>query len=184
MQNCMPEAIEPFPTVQPDLFPILGMSLAVDLEEFPELNWLPDYLHTINALQYDCDRLAQAIQHVTEEGNVSRDCWIENYTKTKNQKQYTYYQLRWLTGDRKPSGQPKVRTKHLSHRAVSEVRAAIVRGQQVEALEKQRRQLEAEIFRLKQLVRGMSKKLMRASSQNLAALQSNHSLMREGHHEQ
>jgi hypothetical protein len=136
MQNFMLEASEPFPTVQVTRSPVLGMSLVVDLEEFPELNWLPDYLITINALQHECDRLTQAIQRVTEAGQVSRDCWIETYTKTKNQKQYSYYQLRWLTGERKLSGQPKVKTKHLSHRAVSEVRAAIARGQQVEALEK------------------------------------------------
>lgn len=38
-------------------------------------------------------------------------------------------------GDKK-SGQPKVKAKHLSHRAVGEVRAAISQGHRLKALEK------------------------------------------------
>jgi hypothetical protein len=74
--------------------------------------------------------------------------------------------LRWLTGERKKSGQPKVKTKHLSHRAVAEAQAAISRGQQAEALEKQRQQVEAEIEHIKCLVRGTGRQLQRVISQN------------------
>lgn len=159
MQICTSDTISRGSTVPADLPSVLGTSILLDLEAFPELTWIRDYLRTLSALQQEHDQLTQAIQSVTEEGEVYRDCWIEPYTKTKNGKHYTYHQLRWLTGDRKKSGQPKVKTKHLSHRAVGEVRAAIERGHQVEALEKQRQQVEAEIFRLREIVLGTSKKI-------------------------
>ncbi|WP_190550343.1 hypothetical protein [Trichocoleus sp. FACHB-591] len=145
---------------------VLGNSLVLDLDAFPELHWLPTYLTLLNSLHYDRDRLTQAIQAITEEGEVYRDQWIETYTKSKNGKQYLYYQLRWLTGEYKPSGQPKVKTKHLSHRVVGKVRAAIARGHQVAALEQQRQAVEAEITRFQQLVRGIGRRLQRAVSQH------------------
>jgi len=149
----------------PDL-PVLGNSLALDLETFPELGWISAYLAELNRLQAEVYRLSQAIQTVGEAGEVYHDYWIEPYIKTKNGKQYTYHQLRWLTGERKKSGQPKVKTQHLSDIRLGEVRAAIDRGHQVEVLERQRQQVEAEITRLKQLVRGTGRRLERLASQN------------------
>lgn len=143
---------------------VLGTSVVLDLETFPELYWLTAYLTTLTALQQELDRLNQAIQALTDEGDVYRDCWIEPYTKTKNGQQYAYHQLRWLTGERKPSGQPKVKTKHLSQRVVGAVRAAITRGHQVESLEQQRAQVEAAMARLKRLVQSIGRRLQRLSS--------------------
>lgn len=157
---------EPISSSGSSLSAVLGNPLVLDLDTFPELHWLSTYLTRLNSLHHDRDRLAQAIQAVAEEGEVYRDQWIETYTKSKNGKQYLYYQLRWLTGEYKPSGQPKVKTKHLSHRIVGEVRAAIARGHQVEVLEQQRQAVEAEITRLQQLVRGTGRRLQRAVSQN------------------
>jgi hypothetical protein len=145
---------------------VLGNSLVLDLDVFPELHWLSTYLTRLNSLHQDRDRLTQTIQAIAKEGEVYRDQWIETYTKSKNGKQYLYYQLRWLTGEYKPSGQPKVKTKHLSHRVVGEVRAAIARGHQVEVLEQQRQAVETEITRLQQLVRGTGRQLQRAVSQH------------------
>lgn len=159
---------------QPPVQLVLGNSLVLDLEKFPELDWLSDYFTCLNQLQAECDRLTQAIHAIENEGEVYHDYWIETYTKSKNGKHYTYYQLRWLTGERKNSGQPKVETKHLSHHAVGEIRAAIARGQQVEVLQKQQRQVEAEILKLKHLVRGTGRRLLRVSSQNCIANQSNY----------
>jgi hypothetical protein len=127
---------------------------------------LPTYLTLLSSLHYDRNRLTQVIHAIAEEGEVYRDQWIETYTKSKNGKQYLYYQLRWLTGEYKPSGQPKVKTKHLSHRVVGEVRAAIARGHQVAALEQQCQAVEAEITRLQQLVRGTGRRLQRVVSQH------------------
>ncbi len=163
MQIFTSEAISP---VLRGSTPSSGNILALDLEQFPELDWLPDYLTALTALQHERDHLTQAIQAVTADGEAYRGYWIESYTKSKNGKQYTYHQLRWLTGERKKSGQPNVKTKHLSYRAVGEVRAAILRGQQVEALEKQCQQVEAEMFKLRQLVRGTGSRLRRVNSQN------------------
>ena len=148
----------------PDL-PVLGNSLVLDLETFPELRWISAYLAELNRLQTEVDRLSQAIQAVSEAGEVYHDYWIEPYIKTKNGKQYTYHQLRWLTGERKKSGQPKVKTQHLSDIRLGEVRAAIDRGHQVEALERQRQQVEAEMARLKRLVRGTGRRLEHLTSQ-------------------
>ncbi|MBD2119308.1 hypothetical protein [Trichocoleus sp. FACHB-262] len=145
---------------------VLGNPLVLDLDAFPELHWLSTYLTLLNSLHQDRDRLTEAIQAIVGEGEVYRDQWIETYTKSKNGKQYLYYQLRWLTGEYKPSGQPKVKTKHLSHRVVGEVRTAIARGHQVAALEQQRQAVEAEITRLQQLVRGAGRRLQRAASQH------------------
>lgn len=144
---------------------VLGNPLVLDLDAFPELHWLPTYLTRLNSLHHDRDRLTQAIQAIAKEGEVYRDQWIETYTKSKNGKQYLYYQLRWLTGEYKPSGQPKVKTKHLSHRVVGKVRAAIARGHQVADLEQQCQAVEAEITRLQQLVRVTGRRLQRAVSQ-------------------
>jgi len=179
MQVFTLETVERCPVFQVATPQVLGTSIVLNLEEFPEFNWLPVYLTTLTTLQNERDRLSHSIQAIAE-GEVYRNCWIEPYTKTKNEKQYTYYQLRWLTGERKKSGQPKVKSKHLSHRAVSEVRAAIARGQQVEVLEKQRQQVETEIFRLKQLVQGIDKRLQRVSSQNLMTRQLNDLLLQGG----
>ncbi|MBD1842611.1 hypothetical protein H6F89_04130 [Cyanobacteria bacterium FACHB-63] len=167
MQIFTSEVIHSCPDFQVTLPAVLGTPLVLNLEEFPELDWLPAYMMALTSLQQERDRLTGAIQAVTITGNINRDGWIETYTKLKNGKQYIYYQLRWLTGDRKKSGQPKVKTKHLSRRSVGEVRAAIVRGQQVKALEQERQQVEEQIFRLKQLVRGTGRRLDRVVSQNL-----------------
>jgi len=164
--------LRPSPPIPPPQF--LGTSLVLNLEEFPELNWLITYLATLTFLESERDRLTQAIQAIAEAGDVYRNCWIEPYLKTKRDKQYTYYQLRWLTGERKPSRQPKVKTKHLSHRAVGEVRAAIARGHQIDALEQQRQDIEVEIQRLKQRVQGTGKGLKHISSQNQFSTQFNH----------
>ncbi len=145
---------------------VLGNLLVLDLTQFPELEWISGYLAHLQTLQAECDLISQAIQEITAEGDAYHDYWIEPYTKSKNGKHYTYYQLRWLAGGRKDSGQPKVRTKHLSHQAVGEVRAAIDRGHKVQALEYQRQQVEAEISRLKHRVQGTERRLKRAISQN------------------
>lgn len=166
MQIFISEAIDRCSDFQTTLPAVLGTPLVLNLEEFPELDWLPDYLIALTSLQQERDRLTEAIQAVTIAGDINRDGWIETYTKSKNGKQYTYYQLRWLTGDRKKSGQPKVKTKHLCRGSVGEVRAAIVRGQQVKALEQERQQVEDQIFRLKQLVRGTGRRLNQVVSQN------------------
>ena len=166
MQVFTPEMVERcsvLPIVAPQ---VLGTSLVLDLDDFPELNWLLTYLTTRAALQSEHDRLTHAIAALAADGEVYRDYWIEPYTKTKNGQQYTYHQLRWLTGERKQSGQPRVKTKHLSHRAVGEVRAAITRGHQAETLEQQRQQMEADLSRLKQLVQGTGRRLQRLSSLN------------------
>lgn len=146
----------------------------LDLQEFPELTWLSTYLTYLQSLQSECDRVTHAIQSITEEGEVYHDYWIEPYTKTKKGKDYIYYQLRWLTGERKKSGQPRVKTKHLSHHAVAEVQAAISRGYQIEALEKERRQVEAELERVRHLVRGTGRRLQRVVSQNSNVWEGNH----------
>jgi hypothetical protein len=145
---------------------VLGNSLTLDLEKFPELDWLPGYLAALNTLQKERDRLTEDIRAIEQEGEVSRNQWIEPYIKTKNGKKYSYYQLRWLTGERKKSDQPKVKTKHLSHKVVGEVRAAIERGHQVEALESQQRRVGAKVTQLKRLVQGTSRRLKDAISQN------------------
>ena len=160
--------------------PNSGNILTLDLEQFPELDWLPDYLTALTALQHERDRLTQAIQAVTADSEEYRGYWIESYTKSKNGKQYTYYQLRWLTGERKKSGQLKVKTKHLSYQAVGEIRAAISRGQQVEVLEEHQQQIAAELFKLKQLVRGTGRRLRRVDSQNSLTRPLNHSRLSGG----
>lgn len=166
MQVFTPEAIKECPANHSDSSRVLGNSLVLDLEEFPELNWLPACLAALHALHNECDRISCDIQAIAQAGDIYHDQWIEPYTKTKNGKQYSYYQLRWLTGERKKSGQPKIKTKHLSHKAVSEVRSAIARENQVEAFEKRRQQVEAEIEQLRHLVRGTERRLQRAISQN------------------
>lgn len=173
MQVFTLETVEPCPASQVTTPQVLGTSIVLNLEEFPELNWLPAYLTTLTTLQSERDRLNRSIQAIVAEGDVYHNCWIEPYTKTKNEKQYTYHQLRWLTGERKKSGQPKVKTKHLAHQAVGEVQAAIARGDQIEALEQQCQQIEALISRFKQLVRGMGKRFERVSYQNFMTNQFN-----------
>lgn len=173
MQVFTLETVERYPVLQVATPQVLGTSTALNLEEFPELNWLSAYLTTLTALQSECDRLHRSIQVITAEGDVYRNCWVEPYTKTKNGKDYTYHQLRWLTGERKKSGQPKVKTKHLSHRVVGEVRAAIARGEQIAALEQQQEQVEVQLSRLKQIVRGTGRRLERVGFQNLMTNQSN-----------
>jgi hypothetical protein len=138
----------------------------VDLEAFPELRWLSAYLSSLHILQSEHDHLSCTLESVAASGEVYHHCWIEPYTKTKQGKEYTYHQLRWLTGERKLSGQPKVKTKHLSHRAIGAVQAAIARGHQVEALEKQRRQVEEEMERLRYLMRTTGRRLHRVISQH------------------
>ena len=146
---------------------ILGNSIVLDLNNFPELQWLSLYLKRLNCLSNQRDQINDAIRAIAREGEVYRSEWIEPYTKTKGSKSYTYHQLRWLTGDRRPSGQPKVKTKHLSHKQVGEARAAIARGHQVKALEKQRQRIDEEISALRQLVRGTGRTLQQQIYQNL-----------------
>ncbi|MBM0744986.1 hypothetical protein JOY44_26055 (plasmid) [Phormidium sp. CLA17] len=172
MQVFTLETVERCPVFQVATPQVLGTSIVLNLEEFPELNWLSAYLTTLNTLQSECDRLCHSIQTIAAEGDVYRNCWIEPYTKIKNEKKYTYYQLRRLTGERKKSGQPKVKTKHLSHRAVGEVRAAIARGEQIAALEKQQEQMKVQLSRLKQIVWGTDRRLERMGFQNLMTNQS------------
>lgn len=162
----MPPSKEPSPTPPKPLKLVLGNNLHLNLDYFPELEWLADYLAALEALQTRRDQLTQSIQAIAREREVYRDRWIEPYTKTKGGKSYTYHQLRWLTGERKPSGQPKIKTQHLSHRQLDEARAAIARGQQIEALEGQRQGIEEEIARLKRLVQGRGERLKRAITQN------------------
>ncbi|MBD2158514.1 hypothetical protein [Leptolyngbya sp. FACHB-16] len=140
---------------------VLGNSLVLNLESFPELNWLTSYFTTLQSLQMERDRISYDIKAIEQEGTVYREQWIEPYTKTKNGKQYTYHQMRWLTGEYKKSGQPKIKTKHLSNRALGEVRAAIERGRQVAALEQERQHVDEQISRLKHLVRGIGKRIER-----------------------
>jgi len=140
---------------------VLGSVVTVDLETFPELCWIRDYLEALGELQAECDLSNSAIRAIEQEGEVYRDVWIEPYTKNKGGKGFTYYQLRSLTGERRKSGQPKVRTKHLSHRMVGEVRGAIERGKQVEWLEQQRQLVEEKMIRLRQIVLGTDKRLKR-----------------------
>ncbi len=166
MQTFTVERVIPCPIIPPRPPVVLGTSLVVDLEEFPELEWLSTYLDCLRTLQSEYDHLTQAIATLTNEGTVYRDYWIETYTKHKNNKHYTYYQLRWLTGERKKSGQPQVKTKHLARPVVAAVRAAIHRGQQIAVLEQQQQVIAADITRLQQLVRGTSRRLQRALSQN------------------
>jgi len=174
MQTLAFESIESGHSSQAPTPIFLGTSFTLDLKEFPELKWLCAYLSYLYSRQSECDRLTHPIQSIAQAGEVYRDYWIEPYTKTKKGKDYTYYQLRWLTGERKKSGQPKVKTKHLSHRAVGEIQAAIARGDQVEALEKERQQVEAEIERVKDLVRGTGKRVQRVISQNSNFPKGNH----------
>lgn len=145
---------------------VLGNVVTVDLEVFPELGWIRDYLSALGELQAECDRISSEIRAIEQEGEVYRDMWIEPYTKYKGGKEYTYYQLRWLTGERRKSGQPKVKTKHLSHRVVGEVRGAIERGKQVESLEQQQQLIEEEVVRLRQLVQGVGRRTKKARSLN------------------
>jgi len=154
-------ALQQVPSSELDELLVLGNSLVLDLDNFPELEWLTDYFAALNSFQKERDRICADIRAIEQEGEVYHDQWIEPYTKTKNGKQYTYYQVRWLTGEYKKSGQPKVKTKHLSHRAVGEVRAAIERGHQVVALEREQQQVDAQIARLKHLVRGIGKRIKR-----------------------
>ncbi|MEP1080203.1 hypothetical protein NDI52_33110 [Leptolyngbya sp. PL-A3] len=143
---------------------VLGKSLVLDLGNFPELNWLPDYLAALHSLQVERDRITADISAIEQEGDIYRNQWIEPYTKTKNGKPYTYYQVRWLTGEYKKSGQPKVKTQHLSHKAVGEARAAIARGHQVMALERERQHVDEQIARLRQFVQGIGRRMKHARS--------------------
>ncbi|MGG6295028.1 hypothetical protein ACQ4M4_11430 [Leptolyngbya sp. AN02str] len=166
MQTLAFEPPEPGQFSNPSNPLLLETFLIINLEEFPELTWLSAYLTHLRSLQSECDRITHAIQSIAAMGDIHRGGWIEAYTKTKKGKEYTYYQLRWLAGERKQSGQPKVKTKHLSRHAVAEAQTAIARGEQVKALEKERQQVEAEIERIKYLVRGTSRRLQQVISQN------------------
>ena len=145
---------------------ILGNSIVLDMGNFPELQWLSLYLKRLDWLHSQRDQINDAIRAIAREGEVYRSEWIEPYTKTKGGKSYTYHQLRWFTGDRRPSGQPRAKTKHLSYKQVGEARAAIARGHQVKALEKQRQHLDEEISALRHLVRGIGRTLQRQIYQN------------------
>jgi hypothetical protein len=157
-----------FPSAQSEPEEVLGNSIVLDLDQFPELQWISRYLVVLQKLQTECDRILQDIRAIEQEGEVYFDQWVEPYTKTKNGKQYTYHQLRWLTGEYKKSGQPKVKTKHLSHQQVGEVRAAIERGQQVKSLQEQQSLIDAQIVRLRQLVRNAGRRMQRLSHSSLA----------------
>ncbi|MBD2153099.1 hypothetical protein [Leptolyngbya sp. FACHB-16] len=147
------------PSNELDELLVLGNSLVLNLDNFPELEWLTDYFAALHSLQVERDRITQDIKAIEQEGEVYHDQWIEPYTKTKNGKQYTYYQVRWLTGEYKASGQPKVKTKHLSYREVGEVKGAIDRAHQVLALEQDRQEVEEQIARLKRTVRAIVRRI-------------------------
>jgi uncharacterized protein (DUF2249 family) len=161
MQVSTSKATEHPSVRQPEPFEVLGNLLFLNLEDFPELSWLPDYLAALQALHQEHDRLSGEIEAIRQAGDVYRDQWIEPYIKTKNGKQYTYHQLRWLTGERKKSGQPKVKTKHLPHYIVNQIEAAIKRGHQIEALEQQQKLIDVEINKLKQQVQRTGNRLHR-----------------------
>jgi hypothetical protein len=133
------------PTLPVDSRRVLGKVIALNLEHFPELNWLCDYFTALHDLQHKHNRLTRDIRAIEQDGEAYFDQWIEPYTKTKNGKSYTYHQVRWLTGEYKPSGQPKVKTKHLSREQLGEVQAAIARGHQVRALQAQQQLIEQRI---------------------------------------
>jgi chaperonin cofactor prefoldin len=152
-------------TSQPQRGEVLGNAIALNLDHFPELHWITDYITALQTLQTERDRLSLDIQAIEQEGEAYYDQWIEPYTKTKNSKQYHYHQVRWLTGEYKKSGQAKVKTKHLSHRQVAEVRAAIDRGHQVKALQKQQYLIDERIAELKQKLQTAGKDLQRAIAQ-------------------
>ena len=145
---------------------VLGNQFQIDLDKFPELAWLAGYLDALNTLKTRRDQLTESIEAIAQEGTVYREQWIEPYTKTKGGKSYTYYQLRWLTGERKPSGQPKIKTKHLSRQQLGEARAAIARGQKTVALERQRKEIEEEIAQLKRLAQSAGDKLRHRIARN------------------
>jgi hypothetical protein len=157
-----------FPQAHSEPEEVLGNSIVLDLDQFPELQWLSRYLAALQMLQAERDRISHDIRSIEQEGDVYFDQWIEPYTKTKNGKRYNYHQLRWLTGESKKSGQPKVKTRHLSHQQVGEVRAAIERGQQVKTLQEQQLLIDAQIVRLKQLVRSTGRRMKRLSHSSLA----------------
>ncbi|WP_088894947.1 hypothetical protein [Leptolyngbya ohadii] len=157
-----------FPPPHSESEEVLGNSIVLDLDQFPELQWISRYLAVLHRLQAERDRFTQDIRAIEQEGDVYFDQWVEPYTKTKNGKQYTYHQLRWLTGEYKKSGQPKVKTKHLSHQQVGGVRAAVERGQQVKALQEQQSLIDARIVRLRQLVRSTGRRLLRLNQPSRA----------------
>lgn len=161
-------ALAPEPRLFEEVEPanILENSLVLDLDNFPELQWLSLYLKRLAWLHSQRDQINDAIRAIAREGEIYRSEWIEPYTKTKGGKSYTYHQLRWLTGDRRPSGQPRVKTKHLSHKQVGEARAAIARGHQAKALEKQRQRINEEISALRELVRETDRALQQQIYQN------------------
>lgn len=92
-------ALQQFPSNELDEPLFLGNSLVLNLDDFPELNWLTDYFAALHSLQTERDRITADIRAIEQEGEVYHDQWIEPYTKTKNGKQYTYHQVRWLTGE-------------------------------------------------------------------------------------
>jgi hypothetical protein len=152
MQPSPPDIHPASPALPVDTREVLGKAIVLNLEHFPELHWLCDYFTALHTLQLEHDRLSRAMQAIEQKGEAYSGHWIEPYTKTKNGKSYTYHQVRWLTGDYKKSGQPKVKTKHLSRQQLGEVQAAIARGHQVKALQAQQHDIDAHITRLKEQV--------------------------------
>lgn len=145
---------------------VLGNQLHINLTNFPELEWLVSYLDSLRALESRRNQLTQSLEAIAKQGEIYREQWIEPYTKTKSGKSYTYYQLRWLTGERKPSGQPRIKTKHLSKKQLGEARAAIGRGQKIVAIERQCKDIDEEIFQLKRLAQKTGDKLQRMTAKN------------------
>jgi hypothetical protein len=159
MHTLIPDVHPASPALPVDTREVLGKAIVVNFEHFPELHWLCDYFSVLHDLQAEHDRLSRAMQAIEQKGEAYSDHWIEPYTKTKNGKSYTYHQVRWLTGDYKKSGQPRVKTKHLSRQELGEVQAAIARGHQVKALQAQQHHIDAHITRLKEQVQQMGQRL-------------------------
>lgn len=73
MQVFTPEMVEHH-SVLPIAAPqVLGTSPVLDLDDFPELNWLLAYLTAITALQSEHNRLTHAIEALAADGEVYRD---------------------------------------------------------------------------------------------------------------
>jgi hypothetical protein len=94
MHTVTPAIHSTSPTLPVDTREVLGKTIVLNFEHFPELHWLCDYFTTLHNLQAEHDRLTRAIQAIEQAGEAYHNQWIEPYTKTKNGKSYTYHQVR------------------------------------------------------------------------------------------
>lgn len=107
----------------------------------------------IATLIADRDRLLESIAAVQSEGEILKGRWLEEYTKRKGGKEYTYTRKCWVVG--KKAGRSIVDNKHIPRRQVGEVRSQIERGHRVVELEKQVAQAEEAIALIEEKVRVM-----------------------------